>query len=140
MVDIVTIEKLALSFRAAIESMITEEFGESTWFSRFPNGCCGDTSELLAKYFDDNGIRVEYVWGMHGNQSHAWIEYNDYVVDITSDQFSDIDERVVIKKDKQWYSKFKRQSRRYSNFEVDNKLNKERLSKLYKNITVRITD
>lgn len=63
MVDIVTIEKLAFCFRVAIQSMITEAFGKSTCFYRFSNGCCEDTSELLAKYVERNRIRAEYVWG-----------------------------------------------------------------------------
>jgi hypothetical protein len=133
-----TVEKLALKFRLTIESLPDKDFGEAEWFLRFPRGCCGETSELLSKYLMENGVKTEYVWGVHGNQSHAWLEYNSYVIDITADQFSDIKDRVVIKADKQWYSKFKRQSRKYSDFEIDNELNKVRLGTLYKNIISRI--
>ncbi|HCQ91681.1 MAG TPA: hypothetical protein DIU45_20725 [Clostridium sp.] len=57
-----------------------------------------------------------------------------YVIDATADQFPDISDKVVITTDKQWHSKFKRQTRRYIDFKVYNKLNKIRLNKLYKNI------
>jgi len=138
MEDIKEVEELALNFRLAIENMTEDDFIGSPWFSSFPRGCCGDASELLAKYFIQNGISVEYVWGMNKNQSHAWLEYMGYIIDITADQFLDINDKIVISKDKKWHSKFKRQSRRNSNFEIDNEINRERLGELYRNITARI--
>lgn len=140
MMSINIIEELTSKFRVAIESMTKGEFGKSEWFSRFPRGCCGDSSELLSKYLMENGIKAEYVWGMNDNQSHAWLEYNGYIIDITADQFPGIEERVLISTDKQWYSRFRRQVRKYSDFEIDNEFNKVRLSDLYKNITARIND
>lgn len=138
MKDIRTVEGLVLTFRLAIENLTEKDFGESTWFSEFPKGCCGDTSELLSKYLIENGIVAEYVNGVHNTQWHAWLEYMGYIIDATADQFQDIGDKVIITTDKQWHSKFKRQTRRYIDFEIDNKLNKVRLSKLYKSITVEI--
>ena len=37
-----------------------------------------------------------YVSGMSGEMSHAWIEYYDYVIDITADQFQEVTEEVLI--------------------------------------------
>ncbi|AQR94643.1 hypothetical protein CLSAP_19560 [Clostridium saccharoperbutylacetonicum] len=37
----------------------------------FPRGCCGDASNLLAKFLRDNGIECEYVCGIKGQQSHV---------------------------------------------------------------------
>ncbi|NFL88076.1 hypothetical protein FDB24_16380 [Clostridium botulinum] len=111
MEDIRIVEGLVLKFRLAIENLTEKDFGESTWFHEFPKGCCGDTSELLSKYLMENGIVVEYVNGVHNIQWHAWIEYRGYVIDVTADQFPDISDKVVITTDKQWHSKFKRQTR-----------------------------
>jgi hypothetical protein len=61
-----------------------------------------------------------------------------YIVDITADQFPEISDKVVITADKQWHSRFKRQTRRYIDFEIDNKSNIVRLSKLYTNINAKI--
>ncbi|MFT8349294.1 transglutaminase domain-containing protein [Clostridium saccharoperbutylacetonicum] len=44
----------------------------------FPRGCCGDASNLLAKFLRDNGIECEYVCGIKGQQSHVWLECDDY--------------------------------------------------------------
>lgn len=56
--DIKNIKELAVKFRLALEDLKDEDFGESTWFSRFPKGCCGDTCDLLSKYFIDNRIHT----------------------------------------------------------------------------------
>lgn len=71
MKDIRTIWELVLKFRLAIENLNENDFGESSWFSKFPKGCCGDTSELLSKYLFENGIVAEYVNGVNNSQWHA---------------------------------------------------------------------
>jgi hypothetical protein len=75
---------------------------------------------------------------MHYAQSHAWLEYVEYIIDITADQFAEINDKVIVTTNKQWYAKFKFQSRSYRNFEKFNKLNRVRLDKLYKAIINRI--
>lgn len=138
MKDIRFIEEIALKFRLAVENLAPKDFDESTWFSKFPKGCCGDTSELLSKYLMENGIVVEYVNGVWNTQWHAWLEYMEYIIDITADQFPGIRDKVVITTDKYWHSKFNKQTRRYLDFEIDNKLNKVRLRKLYNNIIAKM--
>lgn len=56
---------------------------------------CGDTSDLLAQYLLDKGIKTDYVCGTYwgkpdGNgQSHAWLMVDKHIIiDITGDQFS----------------------------------------------------
>lgn len=91
-------EKLVFSFRNAIESAIeNNEKGE--FFRKFPTGQCGNTSDLLAQYLIDNGIGpITYVCGTYygysieENCSHAWLNVNGLVVDITCDQFKNYDE------------------------------------------------
>ena len=75
-------------FRKFRESQITQKPAIS-------GACCGDTSDLLAQYLLDKGIKTDYVCGTYwgkpdGNgQSHAWLMVDKYIIiDITGDQFS----------------------------------------------------
>jgi len=133
--DIQTLLQYATLFRSAIEKTEPSDFATSPWFENFPRGCCGDSSELLSKFLFDKGFETNYVWGMHRGQSHAWLEYHDYYIDITADQFNDIDERVMITLDKSWHSKFEGRSRPFRDFTKEfNDFNKARLYMLYNSI------
>ncbi len=90
------IKKLATKFRIAIESAKNERrFITNQCFRNFPNGCCGITAELLARFLMDNGIKgkLTYIGGTYREYSlelpsHAWLKIeNNIVVDITGDQF-----------------------------------------------------
>ena len=72
--------RLALQFREAIEkAKRSNEFEYSNVFFGFPCGCCRDTSDLLAAYLYENGIRTMCVSGGTPDWTHAWlIEENDY--------------------------------------------------------------
>lgn len=76
---------LGCEIRSSIENMGIENFPQSSFFKNFPRGCCGDTSNLLAKYLTEHNILAEYVWGINNNgQSHAWLESQGTIIDITS--------------------------------------------------------
>ena len=137
--EIKRIKELATNFRITIESMDHKEFEESEWFSHFPRGCCGDASDLLSKYLMRNGIKTLYVSGTDGRQTHAWLEYYDYIIDITADQFPDISEKIFITNNNQWHSRFKRQTKNYSDFELMNEEYRDRLRKIYNNIILRVS-
>ena len=86
------IKKLAEKFRTAIEcAKDNDEKDDLHFFQRFPSGCCGDASDLLAQYLSDNGIKTFQVRGDFYEpepQSHAWLSTEDnIVIDITGDQF-----------------------------------------------------
>ena len=91
------IEHLAVDFRKAIEKTIENrelDYKCFSWFYDFPSGCCGNISELLARYLLENGIKTSYICGTYRDgsfedmHSHAWLVYeNDVIVDITGDQF-----------------------------------------------------
>ncbi|PKM65454.1 MAG: hypothetical protein CVU95_15455 [Firmicutes bacterium HGW-Firmicutes-2] len=90
------IKKLAVRFRNAIESAREDRrFSSDQSFRNFPVGCCGITTELLAKFLMDNGIddNLTYISGTYREDSqeplsHAWLTVNnEIVVDITGDQF-----------------------------------------------------
>ncbi|MBC2726029.1 MAG: transglutaminase domain-containing protein [Desulfosporosinus sp.] len=119
--------------------MEKDDFAKSDWFLRFPHGCCGDTSNLLSRFLRDNGISTEYVSGFRGNQSHAWLEYDNLIIDITAYQFPEIKEEVLVTRDKSWHDKFKRQERSDGDFERFESYNRNRLSSMYANILRKIS-
>lgn len=64
----------------------------------FPTGLCGWVSIVLGAALSNefSNEMFYYVSGMSGEMSHAWIEYYDYVIDITADQFQEVTEDVLI--------------------------------------------
>jgi hypothetical protein len=86
---------LAIEFRKAVECAQNEgAFNGNQILSRFPKGCCGEISSLLAKYLFENGINSYEVSGTFRSenpeetQSHAWLMLEgNTIVDITGDQF-----------------------------------------------------
>lgn len=85
------IESLATEFRQAIEDAINfGEFDDDINFRRFPSGCCGYASDLLAKYLYQNNITTWYISGVYKkeDQQHTWLQTEDMlIIDITGDQF-----------------------------------------------------
>lgn len=87
------IYRLTLAFREAIDDALDAgEFTDDIGFQDFPNGCCGFTSELLAKYLYESGIDTWYIHGEYkfgeNARPHTWLESRDgLVIDITRDQF-----------------------------------------------------
>ena len=81
------IEQFATQFRRAIDlALEAGEFDNDSIYRRFPRACCGDTSDLLAQYLLDKGIKTDYVCGTYwgkpdGNgQSHAWLMVDKYII------------------------------------------------------------
>ena len=91
------IYSLVTEFRKAVECAQNEgALKENQIISRFPKGCCGEISSLLAKYLFENGINTYEVSGTFRSenpeekQSHAWLMLEgNTIVDITGDQFKD---------------------------------------------------
>lgn len=86
---------IANQFRDALISLPSSSFpwNSSLGSSQFPSGCCGDASQTLATYiYEKMGLICKYVLGKDGGRdgelgSHAWLEVNNLVIDITADQF-----------------------------------------------------
>lgn len=110
------LKEYGLLFRKTIESMPISEFPQSWWFSNYPKGCCGDTCHLFSKFLKSKDIIVSYVWGMRKEQSHAWLEYDDIIIDLTADQFRGVKEKVIITRNKDWHCRFKICNREISDF------------------------
>lgn len=91
------IKRLVKQFRDAVDTArYAGDFAKDFSFCKFPRGCCGDTSDLLAQFLLKNGIRTYYVCGTCRNglfeniQSHAWLLTDHHtIIDITGDQFKD---------------------------------------------------
>lgn len=75
----------------------------------FPIGCCGNASLILFERLKKIGIKnLKNVVNMFNDeQSHAWIEYSEYIIDITIDQFEDDNVKFIIqKKNSEFHKKF----------------------------------
>ncbi|ELY3422506.1 hypothetical protein SMW88_003610 [Cronobacter sakazakii] len=103
MIMINLITELSTEVRRILEGSTKSDHHSSTcfYFGNFPTGCCGDTSIVL-QYIIAHKLKVEctYVSGLHKHDSehtdilskdasHAWLEWDDYIIDITADQFND---------------------------------------------------
>jgi hypothetical protein len=82
----------------------------------FPRGSCGDASVLLGEYLHQTGHgQWDYVAGEREPDlhSHAWLEQDGLIVDITADQFDDVDEPVIVTSDRSWHQQFSSQEPRH---------------------------
>ena len=104
------IRELAIRFREAILKCDRTKLPLS--LADFPTNSCSDASILLGTYFKDNGVNgFILIKGKRGEggslETHYWLEKGDMLVDITADQFKDINEEIVITKtDSRWYGTF----------------------------------
>ena len=92
--------------RAAFERM--DKSNLPVTFRNFPRGSCGDTCEVLAEILRELGHgSSQYKVGRRENgNSHAWLEINSVIVDITADQFDEISDPVYIGPSNPWYESF----------------------------------
>ena len=94
------IKQIAEAFRAALE-----DYSQSTndvVFKDFPDGACGATTDLLARYLIDTiGIDAQYLEARCCQQSHAWVVANNIIIDITADQFGQ--DPVIVETTSLWH-------------------------------------
>lgn len=79
-----------------------------TGLQSFPNGACGHASAILGQCLKDFlDIEFDYVAGKFKEKenfpSHAWLQNEDFIVDITADQFEDIDIKVWVTSKSKWH-------------------------------------
>lgn len=94
--------ELANAFRTAVEAVI--KTGDiPVHIQGYPSGCCGIISELMGDYFNTLGVgEFFYVCGVKEGSSHAWLEVDGLIVDITGDQFP-ARPRIYVDKPDAWY-------------------------------------
>ncbi len=108
--DISYLRELSLQFRKALIKYGIKRLPIS--FHEFPMGSCGDASLLLGKYLDEMGLgQFDYVCGELGRQSHAWLEKDGIIVDITADQFDGVVEEIIVTDNNDFHKRFEEDSR-----------------------------
>lgn len=109
--QIALLRTLATRFRTAIRATDPSEIDPEVRFivASFPKGVCGAVCFLLGHYLRENGFsEAEYVNGTRpaDGESHAWIETDGIIVDITGDQFAEIADDVIVTADDTWHRQF----------------------------------
>lgn len=97
-----------LKVRKAFEDAAKHNMLPDQRFYLFPGGTCLISTLVLAQHlqrFDDKDAFL-IVSGENQNTSHAWLEYDGYIIDVTADQFPEIDEPVYITTDRKFHSQF----------------------------------
>ena len=103
--DILYLKELCSQFRNAIITYGIKKLPIS--FHEFPSGSCGDASLLLGKYLEEMGLgQFNYVCGQLRRQSHAWLEKDGIIVDITADQFDGVTHEVIVTDNNDFHKQF----------------------------------
>ena len=103
------LHKLATASRTAIE--VTDRSSLGITFRNFPLGSCGDASLLVGHYLKAHGFAVTYVLGERGQRhddwtSHAWLRVHGFIVDVTADQFPEVEQAVLVARESPWHDTF----------------------------------
>lgn len=115
------IRQIASAFRAAIESTPLEL--RRPLMESFPVGACGVSSALLGAYFEEKDVLgFQWICGVRETsdpgrwETHAWLQRDTLVVDITADQFSDAPDRVIVDDPSEWHDVFGARTSRPADF------------------------
>lgn len=106
-IQIQIIKRECHKIRSLMETASKEQIVKG-YLSGFPAGRCGLTCRVLGPWLIGlfPNYDYEYVCGFHGRQSHAWIEMNNLIIDITADQFDNISEPVIVTYDHSFHDTF----------------------------------
>jgi hypothetical protein len=141
--NIEDIQREALNFRNAIESC-RQSLGDS--FQCFPRGSCGDVVPLLGSYLNDQGygefLHISGDYCSHEENiwiSHAWLQSNDFLVDITADQFFEINKKVIVTTESKWHNSLKGKPIHKANYRIYNSDTVFKLDNMYQIILKHIS-
>jgi hypothetical protein len=90
MIEREKLERIATACRLGLISLVGKN---GSIFCMFPKAACGPASEVLGRilkeHFQINGTYVcaRFHSQLDSEQSHAWVEVDDFIIDITHDQF-----------------------------------------------------
>ena len=103
------LKKEAIKARKVMENHKHEL--DDSLFDKFPIGACGNTSFIFGKWLKEKGFKeVKYVVGYRKKwKSHAWLEINGLIIDITADQFEEGMEPIFIGKNRDFHDTFENQ-------------------------------
>jgi hypothetical protein len=129
--------RLATTFRSAITQCDPKTLYIT--LQGFPRGACGDAALLLAKYLENQGYgQFNYILGNRDGYSHAWIQQEDLIVDISADQFTDQDLPVIVSYDHTWHNSFHGEIEHVADFTIFDSFTKTNLSNSYDEIVSKI--
>jgi len=114
--DTVSLYKECKKVRCALECAASTGQSDLAILSKFPLGCCGLICRVLGPLLmekDPNGV-FYFVSGQRGLQSHAWLEHNGFIIDITADQFPEVSKKVIVTKSSSFHTNFVINNRRGS--------------------------
>jgi len=106
---------LASAARRGLEGMSLQE-ACADGFEGFPSGTCGAVSELMGRIvLERTGRHGTYVCGtahptLKPQHSHAWLEVDGFIVDLTHDQFSTTNLVGWVFETSAWHSGFERET------------------------------
>ena len=138
-----TIRSSAAAFRRALEMIPRTDRGVS--LADFPQGSCSDAADLLGTYLRERRLgEFEYVSGERQyrdepsrRRSHAWLEQRGLIIDITADQFEEVDDPVIVTRDSSWHRSWTQTHRRVADFRVAGSLDVGALERVYKAAAIR---
>lgn len=85
------LERFAFACR---QGLLTLKTKQGSMFLGFPKGACGPAAKLVGRLFQERlGLQGFYICGgdhqdlASADQSHAWFEVDNCIIDITHDQF-----------------------------------------------------
>ena len=135
------IKKAACEFRQSIE-VCGASLGAA--FEHFPSGCCGDATPLLGTYLIERGLgEFQYMLGYYkyssnDSCSHAWLQSDSLIIDITADQFSDISEKVIVARKSKWHELLKGAPQNLADYRIYDSNTVATLSVMYQEIVKNI--
>jgi hypothetical protein len=112
----------AEAFRGGIQVILPDHRGDG--LGAFPTGACMDASDLLGTYLSERGYGTfERVCGERrdphdatSRQTHAWLERDGLIIDITADQFAEVPALVIAAEGSAWHRGWTETSRQPADF------------------------
>ncbi len=115
-IDQAALEQAAKACRAGLMGQ-AERAG--SMFKGFPRGACGPASEILGRLLQDElGYEGVYVScdshpQLGDEQTHAWFEVGEFLIDITHDQFKGTGlQGWVFDRGNEWHAQFSERDQR----------------------------
>lgn len=110
MLSVETLFTIASDFRSAFEKL--DLTGAPGFLPNFPNGCCSWATWMVGHFLEyEMNEPVEEVnaerMSESGSETHAWLSANGVTIDITSDEFQDSSEKVIVSSDSAWHRTWK---------------------------------
>lgn len=134
--DIGKLNSECCSFKNAI--LKTDKNNLSIALKEFPYGSCGWCNDLLLYHFKKINFPsiqdIYYIYASTNNFTHAWIEIDGIIIDLTLSQFHKKLKKVIFY-DKKFHRKFKIKSRDKIIFsEIEDFLISSTIEENYKNL------